>query len=109
MSFHLAATEIVKVLRAEGLTLEIVNGGGSAVWSVIEKRPGNGSDHWVGILYVWRFRDFKEVHYRPAAFFTTTVIQISASGMVTCLGGGYPASGAAGAEKLPAPRYYLSV
>jgi len=96
--------EIVKALRAEGLTLEIVNGGGSGSLVSTLQDPlvtevTVGSGFYCSAL----FHHFKEVHYRPAAFFATQVVRIPAPGMVTCLGGGYPASGAAGAEKLPSP------
>ena len=95
---------IVRALRNEGLDLEIVNGGGSgslvstlADSSVTEATVGSG--FYCSAL----FHHFKEVHYRPAAFFATQVVRIPTPGMVTCLGGGYVASGAIGPEKQPAP------
>lgn len=95
---------IVRALRNEGLDLEIVNGGGSgslvstlADPSVTEATVGSG--FYCSAL----FHHFKEVHYRPAAFFATQVVRIPAPGMVTCLGGGYVASGAIGPEKQPTP------
>ncbi len=95
---------IVRALRNEGLDLEIVNGGGSgslvstlADSSVTEATVGSG--FYCSAL----FHHFKEVHYRPAAFFATQVVRIPTPGMVTCLGGGYVASGPIGPEKLPAP------
>jgi D-serine deaminase-like pyridoxal phosphate-dependent protein len=96
--------EIVKALRAEGLQLEIVNGGGSGSLTSTLQDPlvtevTVGSGFYCSAL----FHHFKEVHYRPAAFFATQVVRIPALGMVTCLGGGYPASGGVGPEKLPKP------
>lgn len=95
---------IVRALRNEGLDLEIVNGGGSgslvstlADPSVTEATVGSG--FYCSAL----FHHFKEVHFRPAAFFATQVVRIPTPGMVTCLGGGYVASGAIGPEKQPAP------
>ncbi|MCC6200179.1 MAG: amino acid deaminase/aldolase, partial [Moraxellaceae bacterium] len=40
---------------------------------------------------------------QAAAFFALEVSRIPSPGRVTCLGGGYVASGAAGTEKLPRP------
>jgi D-serine deaminase-like pyridoxal phosphate-dependent protein len=95
---------VVKALRAEGLLLEVVNGGGSgsllstlADDSVTEVTIGSG--FYCSAL----FHHFKEVHYRPSAFFATQVVRLPAAGMVTCLGGGYTASGPASPEKLPRP------
>jgi D-serine deaminase-like pyridoxal phosphate-dependent protein len=95
---------IVEALRAEGVQLEIVNGGGSGSLvstlsdpSITEVTVGSG--FYCSAL----FHHFKEVKYRPAAFFATQVVRLPALGMVTCLGGGYTASGPAGPEKLPHP------
>ncbi len=102
--FSARRDEIVKALRAEGLQLEIVNGGGSGSLVSTLKDPlvtevTVGSGFYCSAL----FHHFKEVHYRPAAFFATQVVRIPAPGLVTCLGGGYPASGGVGPEKLPKP------
>lgn len=96
--------EIVKALRAKGVELEIVNGGGSGSLVSTLQDPlvtevTIGSGFYCSAL----FHHFKEVHYRPAAFFATQVVRIPAPGLVTCLGGGYTASGAVGPEKLPRP------
>jgi D-serine deaminase-like pyridoxal phosphate-dependent protein len=97
-------SEVVHALRAEGVQLEIVNGGGSgslvstlADQSVTEVTVGSG--FYCSAL----FHHFKDVKYRPAAFFATQVVRKPAPSMVTCLGGGYTASGPAGPEKLPRP------
>jgi len=102
--FSARRDEIVKALRAEGLQLEIVNGGGSGSLVSTLQDPlvtevTVGSGFYCSAL----FHHFKEVHYRPAAFFATQVVRIPAQGLVTCLGGGYPASGGVGLEKLPSP------
>jgi D-serine deaminase-like pyridoxal phosphate-dependent protein len=102
--FSARRDEIVKALHAEGLQLEIVNGGGSGSLVSTLQDPlvtevTVGSGFYCSAL----FHHFKEVHYRPAAFFATQVVRIPAQGLVTCLGGGYPASGGVGLEKLPKP------
>jgi D-serine deaminase-like pyridoxal phosphate-dependent protein len=96
--------EVVKALRAEGVQLEIVNGGGSGSLASTLTDPmvtevTIGSGFYCSAL----FHYFKEVQYHPAAFFATQIVRMPAQGMITCLGGGYPASGGVGAEKLPRP------
>lgn len=95
---------VVQALRAHGVQLEIVNGGGSGSLVSTLKDPlvtevTVGSAFYCPAL----FHHFREVRYRPAAFFAVQVVRIPAPGMVTCLGGGYVASGAAGPDKLPRP------
>lgn len=95
---------IVRALRNEGLDLEIVNGGGSGslistLADPLVTEVTVGSGFYCSAL----FHHFKEVQYRPAAFFATQVVRIPAPGIITCLGGGYVASGSIGPEKLPAP------
>ena len=96
--------EVVKALRAEGLQMEIINGGGSGslvstLADPLVTEVTVGSGFYCSAL----FHHFKEVHYHAAAFFATQVVRIPAPGMVTCLGGGYTASGPVGQEKLPLP------
>jgi D-serine deaminase-like pyridoxal phosphate-dependent protein len=95
---------VVQCLRDEGLKLEIVNGGGSgslrstlADQSITEVTVGSG--FYCPAL----FHHFKDVKYRPAALFATQMVRKPANRIITCQGGGYPASGPAGADKLPAP------
>ncbi len=91
--------EIVKALRAEGLELEIVNGGGSgSLVSTLADPLVTEVTIGSGFYCSGLFHHFKEVHYRPAAFFATQIVRIPAPGLVTCLGGGYTASGAVGPE-----------
>jgi D-serine deaminase-like pyridoxal phosphate-dependent protein len=47
-----------------------------------------------------RYRAFTP---RPAALFCLPVVRSPAPGVATLLGGGYPASGAAGRDRLPSP------
>jgi D-serine deaminase-like pyridoxal phosphate-dependent protein len=106
---------VVNMLRAEGAEFRIVNGGGSGSIVSTGKDPlvteiTVGSGFYASGL----FHHYKEVHFEPSAFFAIQIVRIPAKGMVTCLGGGYIASGAVGAEKLPLPMYpaglqYLSL
>jgi D-serine deaminase-like pyridoxal phosphate-dependent protein len=94
----------VRAVRAVVPELEFVNGGGTgsvqhtaAEDAVTEIAAGSG-------LYVPRlFDNYTSFSGRPAALFAQPVVRRPGVGVVTVLGGGYPASGAAGADRLPVP------
>ncbi|MGW0735442.1 amino acid deaminase/aldolase [Streptomyces sp. NPDC002851] len=96
--------EVVRAVRAVAPDLEFVNGGGTgsvqhtaAESAVTEIAAGSG-------LYVPRlFDNYTSFSGRPAALFAQPVVRRPGVGAVTVLGGGYPASGAAGADRLPVP------
>ncbi|MET9131252.1 amino acid deaminase/aldolase [Streptomyces antibioticus] len=95
---------VVRAVRAVVPDLEYVNGGGTgsvestaAEDSVTEIAAGSG-------LYVPRlFDNYTSFSGRPAALFAQPVVRRPGVGVVTVLGGGYPASGAAGPDRLPVP------
>ncbi|GGS97435.1 hypothetical protein GCM10010240_33470 [Streptomyces griseoviridis] len=94
----------VAAVRAVVPDLEFVNGGGTgsvqhtaAEEAVTEIAAGSG-------LYVPRlFDNYTSFRGRPAALFAQPVVRRPGVGVVTVLGGGYPASGAAGADRSPVP------
>ncbi|MGX2998185.1 amino acid deaminase/aldolase [Streptomyces sp. JNUCC 64] len=96
--------EAVRLVRAEAPDLEFVNGGGTgslertaAEGAVTEVAAGSG-------LFVPRLFDhYASFSGRPAALFAQPVVRRPGPGVVTVLGGGYPASGPAGADRLPEP------
>ncbi|MCX4524942.1 MULTISPECIES: amino acid deaminase/aldolase [unclassified Streptomyces] len=96
--------EAVRAVRSVVPDLEFVNGGGTgsvqqtaAEDAVTEIAAGSG-------LYVPRlFDNYSSFRGRPAALFAQPVVRRPGVGVVTVLGGGYPASGAAGADRLPVP------
>ncbi|MGW0704639.1 amino acid deaminase/aldolase [Streptomyces sp. NPDC002643] len=96
--------EVVRAVRAVAPDLEFVNGGGTgsvqytaAEDVVTEIGAGSG-------LYVPRlFDNYTSFSGRPAALFAMPVVRRPGVGVVTVLGGGYPASGAAGRDRLPVP------
>ncbi|MFF4329874.1 alanine racemase [Streptomyces sp. NPDC001591] len=96
--------EVVRAVRAVVPGLEFVNGGGTgsvaetaAEAAVTEIAAGSG-------LYVPRlFDNYTSFRGRPAALFAQPVVRRPGVGVVTVLGGGYPASGAAGPDRLPVP------
>ena len=96
--------EVVRAVRAVVPDLEFVNGGGTgsvqhtaAEEAVTEIAAGSG-------LYVPRlFDNYTSFTGRPAALFAMPVVRRPGVGVVTVLGGGYPASGAPGPDRLPVP------
>ncbi|MCJ1679593.1 amino acid deaminase/aldolase [Streptomyces sp. APSN-46.1] len=96
--------EAVRAVRSVIPDLEFVNGGGTgsvqqtaAEDAVTEIAAGSG-------LYVPRlFDNYTSFRGRPAALFALPVVRRPGVGVVTVLGGGYPASGAAGPDRLPEP------
>lgn len=94
----------VRAVRAVAPGLEFVNGGGTgsvqhtaAEDAVTEIAAGSG-------LFVPRLFDhYTSFTSRPAALFAMPVVRRPGVGVVTVLGGGYPASGVPGADRLPQP------
>jgi D-serine deaminase-like pyridoxal phosphate-dependent protein len=84
--------------------LRFVNGGGSgsvqgtaAEPAVTEVAAGSG------LFAPTLFDAYTSFTPRPAAFFALPVVRRPARGVATVLGGGYPASGAPGRDRLPRP------
>ncbi|MFG2499015.1 amino acid deaminase/aldolase [Streptomyces sp. NPDC048441] len=96
--------QTIRAVRAVAPDLEFVNGGGTgsvqhtaAERAVTEIAAGSG-------LYVPRlFDNYTSFSGRPAALFAQPVVRRPGVGTVTVLGGGYPASGAAGPDRSPVP------
>jgi D-serine deaminase-like pyridoxal phosphate-dependent protein len=95
---------IVSALAGSGLNLEIVNGGGSgSLRSTLQDQSITEITVGSGFFCPGLFHNFAEVNYRPSAFFAIQFVRKPADKMITCLGGGYTASGPVGPEKLPLP------
>ena len=84
--------------------LEFVNGGGTgsierttAEDAVTEIAAGSG------LYQPWLFDSYRAFRGRPAALFALPVVRRPGPETATALGGGYPASGAAGKDRLPQP------
>jgi len=106
---HLARPELALLrrdtldrLHESGLAPRLVNGGGSgsiesscADPSLTEVTAGSG------FLASHLFDGYRELDVVPAAYFALEVVRRPGDGLVTCLGGGYVASGAAGLDRLP--------
>ena len=96
--------ELARTMAAEGIPLEVFNGGGtgSLSWAAGEKALTEitvGS----GFLASHLFDHYRDLQLEPAAYFALQVVRRPAEGLVTCHGGGFVASGEAGADRLPLP------
>ncbi|WP_344630577.1 amino acid deaminase/aldolase [Streptomyces glaucosporus] len=94
----------VRAVREVVPELEFVNGGGTgsvqhtaAEDAVTEVAAGSG------LLMPRLFDHYTSFGGRPAALFAQPVVRRPGVGVVTVLGGGYPASGPAGQDRLPVP------
>jgi D-serine deaminase-like pyridoxal phosphate-dependent protein len=97
--------EIIEALRKEH-TLRFVNGGGTGSLadtasdpSVTELAAGSG------LFAPALFDGYRDLPLVPAAGFVLPVTRIAAEQIVTCMGGGYVASGPSGADRQPTPMW----
>jgi D-serine deaminase-like pyridoxal phosphate-dependent protein len=103
---HVLATRraCVEALAARGLALAVVNGGGSgsAAWSASDPAL---TEITVGSGFVASglFDDYADLSLTPAAGFALQITRHPGGDIYTCHGGGYIASGPAGADRLPKP------
>jgi D-serine deaminase-like pyridoxal phosphate-dependent protein len=100
---HRRLPRIVDAVR-EVAALEFVNGGGTgslartaAAGVVTELTAGSG--FYDPVL----FDHYRSLALTPAALFVLPIVRRPAPGVVTALGGGYPASGPAGPDRMPEP------
>jgi D-serine deaminase-like pyridoxal phosphate-dependent protein len=95
---------VIRSLKDSGVQLRIVNGGGSgSLISTLRDESVTESTIGSGLYASALFHHFRDIKYQPAAFFALQVVRIPKSGMVTCAGGGYVASGEIKKGKLPLP------
>ncbi|MEU3563156.1 amino acid deaminase/aldolase [Kitasatospora sp. NPDC006786] len=84
--------------------LEFVNGGGTgSVESTVAERAVTEVAAGSGLYQPQLFDNYRTFRGRPAALFGQPVVRRPGLGVVTVLGGGYPASGAAGPDRSPVP------
>ena len=95
---------VAQILAFESITLDFFNAGGtgSLDWTpqdsfITEVTAGSG------FLCSHLFSYFRNLKLKPAGFFALQAVRVSDPGYITCHGGGYVASGEAGADKLPVP------
>ena len=97
-------TSVVSALKKAGYPLRFVNGGGTGSLestredpSVTELAAGSG------LYQPTLFDHYDAFCAEPAAGFALPVTRIPAAGIVTCIGGGYTASGPIDSRRLPSP------
>lgn len=96
--------EVRAALTAHGLAPTVFNGGGtgSLAWcshepALTEVTAGSG------LLGGTLFDHYRSVRPEGALLFALSAVRSPTRGVVTCAGGGYVASGAAGVDRLPQP------
>jgi D-serine deaminase-like pyridoxal phosphate-dependent protein len=94
---------IVRSVR-ELAELEFVNGGGTgSVEKTVAEKAVTEVAAGSGLYQPHLFDHYSNFSGRPAALFALPVVRRPGPGVVTCLGGGYLASGPADAIRLPQP------
>jgi D-serine deaminase-like pyridoxal phosphate-dependent protein len=94
---------IVKAVRAVA-DLELVNGGGTgSLERTARERAVTEVAAGSGLYAPSLFSTYRAFDPKPAALFALPVVRRPGPGVATVLGGGYPASGAAGADRLVEP------
>ncbi|MFI6453020.1 amino acid deaminase/aldolase [Streptosporangium amethystogenes] len=84
--------------------LEFVNGGGTgSIEKTARERAVTEIAAGSGFFHPRLFDFYRGFGGHPAALFALPVVRRPAPGVVTVLGGGYPASGTPGADRLPQP------
>lgn len=96
--------DCVQLIKDEGFDLRLVNGGGTGSIESTKNEP------WVtevtvgsGFYSPLLFDNYKQFSHLPAAAFALRVVRKPTDNIVTCLGGGYLASGAPDKLRLPQP------
>jgi D-serine deaminase-like pyridoxal phosphate-dependent protein len=99
-----ARRAIVDALAARGLAPEIVNGAGTgSLASASRESALTEVTAGSGFLKSHLFDGYRGLDLLPAAYFAVAVARRPAEHVVTCHGGGWVASGEAGASRLPVP------
>ena len=96
--------QLIDLISSQGHQLNFVNGGGTgSLKETIKERVVSevtvGSAFFAPVL----FDHYQDFTLQPAMGFTLSVVRKPQDGMVTCLGGGYIASGATELIKTPTP------
>jgi D-serine deaminase-like pyridoxal phosphate-dependent protein len=94
---------VVEAIRTVA-PIELVNGGGTGSVHLTTREPAVsevtvGSGFYAPTL----FDSYSAFKFRPAAMFAIPAVRRPGRRVATLLGGGYPASGAAGRDRLPSP------
>jgi D-serine deaminase-like pyridoxal phosphate-dependent protein len=95
---------VVQALRGAGHDLRFVNGGGTgSIETTVAERAVTEVTAGSAFFSPALFDGYDAFTHAPAAGFAVEVVRRPAPGILTCLGGGYVASGAPGPDKIPRP------
>lgn len=95
---------IAAALRGRGVPFAVFNGAGTGSFGLAAREDSLTELTAGSALYCPHLFDhYSNIRFEPAAFFALQVTRSSDPGYVTCLGGGYVASGAPGWDKVPIP------
>lgn len=101
---HQRRQAIVAALKQAGAELTFVNGGGTgSLESTIQDNSVTEVAAGSGLYSPALFDGYQAFRHRAALLFVLEVCRQPSAEVITCLGGGYVASGAAGKDKLPVP------
>ena len=101
---HQRRQAIVTALKDAGAELTLVNGGGTgSLESTIQDTSVTEVAAGSGLYSPTLFDNYRAFKHQAALLFVLEVCRQPSPEVVTCLGGGYVASGAAGKDKLPVP------
>jgi len=97
-------TKAIKLVKEACGELDFVNGGGTGSMEITREEEGIteiavGSGFYTPTL----FDNYGTFKHNPATGYAIEIVRQPARNIYTCLGGGYVASGALGADKLPTP------
>lgn len=99
-----ARAEVFRALGSAGLVPTVFNGGGTgSVAACAREAALTEVTVGSGFLDSHLFDAYEGLTLQPAAFFALQVVRRPSRDIVTCHGGGYIASGAAGVDRLPRP------
>ncbi len=95
---------IVDALKQAGEPLAFVNGGGTgSIESTLTEDYVTELTAGSGFYTPALFDGYRQFRHLPAAGYAIAIVRKPKPGVVTCQGGGYPASGGLGPDKLPKP------
>ncbi len=95
---------LAEYLQTRGITLELINGGGTGSFQDALRDPWLGEvTVGSGFLQPHLFDGYQDALGQSALFFALGVTRSSQRDRVTCQSGGFIASGAPGKDRLPSP------
>lgn len=92
----------MEIIYNEGFSPEIINGGGSgSIFSSIEDDSLSEVTVGSGFICSQLFSYYEDLDLQPSIFYAIETVRKPEKGYITCMGGGYVASGSHGLEKQP--------